>query len=340
MKKLSVIILVYNTSKYLDKCFKSVLEQDYTELEVILVNDCSTDNSGEICDEYAKKDSRVRVVHLKVNGGEGVARNAGVDNSTGDYITFLDSDDWIVPNTYKRLIDVLEKYDFDIIQGKLTVDFDSYLLKSKDTDKVISFSNEEALTSLLKMTQMTAFMWDKIYKKECYDGLRFSNIRSGCDTEIMFLLFCKVKKIGFMDTSFWHYIQRSDSLTTDKKPSREIAEFSIDLCERRIAYFKENIPSLVNVATEKLFTRCMGVYYNVDENMNDYEGFIKDLKEKITASYNFIKNTLSPKKKIQFKLLYMSSKDNVLGKALRVAGVKYYQKRTVGRGVGLKKIMK
>jgi len=340
MKKLSVIIPVYNTSKYLEKCVNSVISQTYLELEIILVNDCSTDNSGEICDEFAKKDSRIKVVYRAVNGGDGATRNTGLDNASGDYITFLDSDDWIIPSTYKTLIEVLEKHDFDIIQGKLIIDFDNYLLKSKDANSVRSFNKEETLTSLLEMREMTAFLWDKIYKKECFESARFNNIRVGCDTEMIFLLFCKYDKIGFMDTSFWHYIQRSDSLTTDKKPSREIAEFSIDLCERRIAYFKENIPSLVNVATEKLFTRCMGVYYNVDENMNDYEGFIKDLKEKITASYNFIKNTLSPKKKIQFKLLYMSSKDNALGKALRVAGVKYYQKRTVGRGVGLKKIMK
>ena len=113
---ISIIIPVYKTEPYLRKCVDSVLAQTYTNLEVILVDDGSPDDCGKICDEYAAKDSRVKVIH-KENGGLSSARNCGLDVATGKYIGFVDSDDWIDPDMYETLLGLLLRYDADIAEG-------------------------------------------------------------------------------------------------------------------------------------------------------------------------------------------------------------------------------
>ena len=113
--KLSIIIPIYNVERYLEETINSVLKQTFTDFELILVDDGSTDNSGKICDKYAQKDSRVKVIH-KPNGGVSSARNAGVDNATGEFIGFVDSDDIISEVMYEGMINIAEKYGADIVQ--------------------------------------------------------------------------------------------------------------------------------------------------------------------------------------------------------------------------------
>ena len=113
---LSVIIHVYNVEEYLAKCLNSILGQTYQNLEVILVNDGSRDGSGTICDDYARKDTRVRVIH-KENGGLSSARNAGMDAATGEYITFVDSDDWLEADGYEHLMELMERYQVKLVCG-------------------------------------------------------------------------------------------------------------------------------------------------------------------------------------------------------------------------------
>ena len=112
MKKISIIVPVYQAEKYISKCIESIVNQTYKNLEIILVDDGSTDRSGEICDEYGKKDNRIVVVHNK-NKGVSVARNCGLDIATGDYITFVDSDDYIDLQMYSEMMKVVEKYSCD-----------------------------------------------------------------------------------------------------------------------------------------------------------------------------------------------------------------------------------
>ncbi len=109
----SIIVPVYNTEKYLKKCFKSITEQTYSNLEIIIVDDGSTDDSGRLCDEYAQFDDRVMVIH-KENGGLSSARNEGLRNSTGEYLTFVDSDDYISKDFVEKSLDLCKKYGADI----------------------------------------------------------------------------------------------------------------------------------------------------------------------------------------------------------------------------------
>ena len=111
---ISIVIPVYNVEKYLKQCLDSIINQTYTNLEIILVDDGSTDNSGTICDYYSKIDKRIRVIHKK-NEGQSIARNIGIKVSNGKYIGFLDSDDWVEQDMYRFLIENIEKYNADII---------------------------------------------------------------------------------------------------------------------------------------------------------------------------------------------------------------------------------
>lgn len=123
LKKISIVVPIYNTGEYLHKCIKSILAQSLKEFELILVNDGSTDNSGDICDEYVKSDSRVKVIH-KRNEGVSIARNVGVEMATGEYIGFIDSDDWIEPDMYCDLYSFAKKYDVDIVMCDTVSKFD------------------------------------------------------------------------------------------------------------------------------------------------------------------------------------------------------------------------
>lgn len=114
MKLLSIIVPVYNVKSYLKKCVESIINQTYTNLQIILVDDGSTDGSQDICDEFAQRDSRIVVIH-KENGGQSTARNVGMDRAKGVYIAFVDSDDWLEPNMYEALISQLEKHEADIV---------------------------------------------------------------------------------------------------------------------------------------------------------------------------------------------------------------------------------
>ena len=139
MDKISVIIPVYNVQDYLEECVNSILAQTYTNLEIILVDDGSKDNSGQLCDAFSKRDSRVKVIH-KENGGVSTARNAGIESATGEYIAFVDADDYIAPDMYSRLMNLLKYFGADFCFSNRTMNQGEPLIKS-----VYVRNNTEAL---------------------------------------------------------------------------------------------------------------------------------------------------------------------------------------------------
>ena len=142
--KVSVIVPVYNTEKYLNKCIDSILAQTFTDFELLLIDDGSTDNSGFICDEYAEKDKRVKVFH-KENGGVSRARNLGIDNAQGEYLSFIDSDDYIRPEMYSELVAIADKFNVDLVSSDLKINSEIIdngnipAIKVIDEDYIIKF---------------------------------------------------------------------------------------------------------------------------------------------------------------------------------------------------------
>lgn len=175
MPKVSIIVPVYNVEAYLEMCVESLTAQTLKDIEIILVDDGSPDNSGKMCDELAKTDSRIIVIH-KENGGLSSARNAGIDIAKGRYLGFVDSDDWVEPDMFEHLLKLAEKYDADIVDcGMYKTSERKYCtLNTADEPRVLDRSG--ALDIFFRITNpgINYCVCDKIFKRELFDGQRFT----------------------------------------------------------------------------------------------------------------------------------------------------------------------
>ena len=213
--KISVIVPIYNTEKYLHKCIDSILNQTFKDLEVILVDDGSTDSSGAICDEYAKKDERVVVIH-KENGGQATARNIGLDIAKGEYISFIDSDDYIENDMYESMLDAIERTGADVAMcGKLLVSEDYKFTQNRFVlnDEVVWESNEVKRRFLLSDC-IGSSPCDKLMKKELFqenDPVRFPKGYICEDLVPIFKMLCKTKKLVHVGKGYYNYYQRKNS---------------------------------------------------------------------------------------------------------------------------------
>lgn len=216
---ISVIVPVYNAEKYLQKCLDSILEQTYKNLEIIIINDGSTDNSGQICQEYEKQDDRIIYIE-KENSGVSDTRNAGMDRMTGTYVTFVDSDDWLEPNYVKFLYEKLIEHQADIVVGNYTSFNESnsvfyfhtsadYYEKVYDNKSIIPclYDAKELLKSALIVP------WGKIYKKEIIANFRFPIDRIGEDALFNLKALLDSKKVVYVNKSAYIYRVREGSLS-------------------------------------------------------------------------------------------------------------------------------
>ena len=208
--RLSVIVPVYKVENYLRDCIDSILNQTFTDFELILVDDGSPDQCGKICDEYAALDKRVRVIH-KSNGGLSDARNKGIDASKGDIIGFVDSDDKISDDMYQKMIQYMDDHQLDIVCA------DTYVVKNgKETfrprfreDKL--FSRMEALREILTDSLDNA-AWNKIYKREVIGDIRFPMGRIYEDVATVYRFIGNSEKVGYICKPFYYYFKRKGSI--------------------------------------------------------------------------------------------------------------------------------
>lgn len=210
---LSIIVPIKNQEKYLKKCMDSILGQTYKELEVIAVEDSSTDRSPEICQSYARQDRRVKVIHVNCNDISG-ARNVGVANVSGEIIGFVDPDDWIEPATFRYMIDLKSKTGASIVCcGKQEVYGDEPLLQPTK-ENVITLSCDEAVCELAGENKIRSHLWNKIYDRELFDGIQFEEGRIYEDLMVMHRLFLKAELIAVSNRIFYHYRQHPLSAVT------------------------------------------------------------------------------------------------------------------------------
>lgn len=216
---ISVIIPVYNVEKYLRKCLDSVVSQTYNNLEILIVDDGSTDCSGQICDEYAEKDDRIQVFH-QLNGGLSKARNTGIDLSTGDYLMFIDSDDYISKDMALELYNELKKSNADMsICNFHYVDENNNIIKKKELDfhNAGSFilTKKELLNALTNSNISTAIVigCNKLYKNSIFDSLRYPIGRIYEDEFIIHHILNKIDKAILINQKYYYYVQRNNSIT-------------------------------------------------------------------------------------------------------------------------------
>lgn len=219
---ISVIIPVYNVSQYLEKCLHSVCRQTYTNLEIIVVDDGSTDNSGEICDKFAVKDSRIKVIH-QANNGQSCARNEGLAIARGEYIGFVDSDDWIEPDMYEFLYYLLVDNDADISVCAHYIETATTTKVRYSSGQITSFTSDEAIRALIVDRRMKNYMWDKLFKRQAFSGIHFPENQIFEDMDVSYRIFYKVRRIIAQDCPKYHYFQRDGSTVLDKQydPQKE-----------------------------------------------------------------------------------------------------------------------
>ena len=214
MKELiSIIVPIYNVEAYLERCLDSLVGQTYSNIEIILVDDGSTDHCPEICDIWERKDPRIKVIH-KENGGLSDARNVGIKKVSGDYIIFVDSDDWLHRDMIKILADIRMETNADIVecQAKKVTEYvkdDSINFKEIN---IRQFSSREALEALIDENILKQTVWNKLYKKDVIDCIQFEYGKYHEDEFWTYQVLARAEKIIFVDIELYYYFQRNDSI--------------------------------------------------------------------------------------------------------------------------------
>lgn len=202
--KISVIVPVYKVEPYLRKCLDSIVGQTYRNLEIILVDDGSPDNCGEICDEYAERDERIRVIHKK-NGGLSSARNAGLKLATGLYIGFVDSDDWIESDMYEYLLKGAQRSGSDITMCSFSSDTKTSSQKVGYRSEQL-LNNSSAMWELLKDAETSNNVWNKLFRRELIEGIFFPEGRVYEDISVMYRLYERTRTVLVRPEIKYHYL--------------------------------------------------------------------------------------------------------------------------------------
>lgn len=238
-EKISVVIPVYKVERFFGECLDSVLCQTYTDIEVILVDDGSPDACPILCDEIAKKDSRVKVIH-KQNEGPSVARNIGKACASGGYLFFLDSDDALAPDALSTLYDIIKERDCDVAGCGFTENKEKLTLGK--TGEVTVVDNEGAIKLLLQDKKIYAGPWGKLFKAELFDGVDFPKGIIFEDYAVLPKVLYKAKKVGITPSKKYYYRVIETSLMHEKFSERKLQYYEAsDMVE---AFVEQNLPSL------------------------------------------------------------------------------------------------
>lgn len=267
--KISVIVPIYQVEKYLPECLDSIVNQTYRNLEIILVDDASPDRCGAICEEYAARDQRIRVVHRPVNGGLSAARNSGIDVATGEYLMFIDSDDWVSPDACKVLFQGLMEHQADCCAGRCVVVLD------KDGERVVQEAQkkpthcdtaEEAMKNVLLHESSSC---NRLYRREAFEGLRFAEGRINEDEPVVLKLYSEMEKIVFLDKDTYYYRKRPDSITTSHFSVKKMDCVYNSL--ENLEFVKQKMPSLAPCAEYKYIKTMLWCFVNL-RKVPDSEG--------------------------------------------------------------------
>ena len=209
-EQISVIIPVYNVAEFLPQCLDSVVSQDYRSLQILLVDDGSTDGSGEICDRYAAADARIQVIH-QPNQGAGAAKNAGLRAAEGTYLAFVDSDDFLEPGAYREMVKTLEETQADMVQFSFR---DVYRNRTEDQHLLPGPEEMDAKTYLLRFPKdwTCSLLWNKLYKRKLYDGIFFEEGRKIDDEFFTYQALLKPCKVVRRETIVYNYRKRASSV--------------------------------------------------------------------------------------------------------------------------------
>ncbi|MFI3213621.1 MAG: glycosyltransferase [Eubacteriales bacterium] len=319
MKTISIIVPVYNVKTYIDKCITSLMEQTYQQLEIILIDDGSTDGSGEICDRYAKLDTRIRVEHIQ-NGGQSNARNVGLSLAKGEYIGFVDSDDYVDANRYEKAIKIMEEEQADIVE----CNFDGRRLKMENDcvgNEIKIIDGKEGIRQQLDPNHHNSYptisVWTKVFKKNILEGLTFPagkiHEEYGFVCEALYRSKCYV----YMNEILYHRTLRGDSTTAEKFSLRNFDK--LDVMKSRSEFlFHHKEQELYEMSKSAEYNLLLELFYHSKKDqLKEKE---KEMVNEIRSQRgNVLKSLLPKKKKIEYCIFFVSKKLYFMLKEAKVA---------------------
>lgn len=254
-QKVSVIVPVYNVEPYIDKCVHSIVSQTYSNLEIILVDDGSPDNCHAVCDAWSQRDSRIKVVH-KSNGGLSDARNAGLAVSTGDFIGFVDSDDWIAPEMFEKLLTALIEDNSDIAACTVEMVWEDGTPSRLLTDKKNCVLNKlEAQKALLEETILKQPVWYKLYRRNTIEGILFETGKCHEDVFWSYQAIGNAERISVIDYIGYYYLQRKGSIMGEGYSLKRLD--ALEAYDLRYKYIAERFPELETEARIGIVNACI-----------------------------------------------------------------------------------
>lgn len=285
---ISIIVPVYKVEKYINRCIDSIINQTYKNLEIILVDDGSPDSCGKICDEYAKIDNRIKVIHKK-NGGLSDARNKGIENSTGEYIGFVDSDDYIDINMYESLEKVLVETDTDIVCCK-HVRFSKNIEIDKDKfdKRVTIFNQDEYMKKFFKIgtQECVYYAWNKLYKKSVIETDQYPIGLTSEDVVGTYKALLNSEKIVEINYPYYYYFYNENSITGGNFSKKDfdlikIWDKVIEISKSQNKYVDYSILNRNRIDYTLLMRMAINLkYQNIIKDYNtEYKECLKNLKD-------------------------------------------------------------
>ena len=237
----SIVVPVYNVKPFLKRCIDSLIKQTYNNIEIIIVDDGSTDGSGELCDEIKKKSQKIKVIHQE-NGGLSAARNTGMRYIKGKYIFFLDSDDYIKETAIEKMVNALIENDLDVIccNRILFWDNNKEKIQYKQISNVLVMDSKEAIVQMNKYNYFDMSAHSKLFKKELFDNIVFPVGKLSEDMFIMYKIFELSNRIGYISEPLLYYYQRKGSISKSKKINFDFVE----ACNEQLTYVSRKYPDL------------------------------------------------------------------------------------------------
>ena len=297
---ITIIVPIFNMKIYLKRCLDSISTQTYKNIEIILVDDGSTDGSAEICDEYKNQDVRFKVIHQK-NGGLSVARNSGLDVAQGKYILFIDSDDWIKDNMVQLLYEAVEQTNSDLAVCGFILTDGVTEINSLWYDNSCVFTREQAYEELISNTTMQSQACNKIYKAEIIKSVYFPKGELFEDIQMMHKVFRKCEKIAVISDRLYYYYTRQNSISFTPKLYNRLA-LSLSLM-KRLEYVETYTPQYkekVLAQAAKFFAQTIIHYsYSAEEITNNQQ------------EYEYLKNILNQKETKRAIYKYCNLKDKI-----------------------------
>ena len=306
--KVSVVVPVYNVESYLEKCMDSIVGQTYSNLEIILVNDGSTDGSCEICEKYAGRDGRIKLISKK-NGGLSDARNAGLDAASGEYLFFVDSDDFLELNAISELVSRAKAYEADVVVCNYTY------AHEKDGNLIPLRSSAEALEVYETGTDFyrqccrdnnrlghSNLAWGKLYRMNLFKDIRFPVGKIHEDEMTIYKVLAEALRTVYLDDVLYYYVVRAGSIMSVKSPEQDLHR--IEAYEERYRFFEaRNENEIVNHTLSLLLGGYILDYYRIDNPETK-----KELYEKCKGVFREERKRFHFLKKCQYVLFLGSPK--------------------------------